>query len=88
MLYPCLPALITNNMKTKILSLLIAVFAATLTFAQQPKPTKVKGYTRKNGTYVQPSVRTKPNKTQRDNYSTRGNSNPYSGKKGTKKVKY
>ena len=44
---------------------------------------KVKGYTKKNGTYVMPSYRTSPNKTKLDNYSTKGNYNPYSAKKGT-----
>lgn len=46
---------------------------------------KTKPYIRKNGTYVKDSVKTKPNRTKADNYSTKGNSNPYSGIKGTKK---
>ena len=46
--------------------------------------TYVGGYTKKNGTYVAPHYRSSPNKTQRDNYSTYGNYNPYTGKKGTK----
>lgn len=36
----------------------------------------VRGYYRKNGTYVQPHVRTAPNSTITDNYSYRGNYNP------------
>ena len=44
----------------------------------------VKGYTTKSGKYVQPHYRSAPNKTQKDNYSTKGNVNPYTGKKGTK----
>lgn len=36
----------------------------------------VRGYYRKNGTYVQPHVRTAPNSTVTDNYSYRGNYNP------------
>jgi hypothetical protein len=47
--------------------------------------TRVKGYTKKNGTYVMPSYRTSPNKIKFDNFSTKGNYNPYSGKKGYKK---
>ena len=43
---------------------------------------RVKGYTRKNGTYVAPHYRTAPNSTNRDNFSTRGNSNPYTGRSG------
>jgi hypothetical protein len=44
----------------------------------------VHGYTKKNGTYVKPHHRTRPNKTKKDNWSTKGNVNPYTGKKGTK----
>jgi hypothetical protein len=48
-------------MKTKFFALLLATFAFTIAFAQ--KPQRVKGYTKKDGTYVAPSVRTKGNKT-------------------------
>jgi hypothetical protein len=49
---------------------------------------RAKGYIRKStGTYVAPSYRTKANRTQRDNYGTKGNVNPYTGKKGTKKAR-
>ena len=44
----------------------------------------VSGYTKHNGTYVKPSHATNPNGTKNDNYSTRGNTNPYTGKAGTK----
>ena len=43
----------------------------------------VSGYARKDGTYVQPHYQTNPNSTKLDNYSTQGNSNPYTGKAGT-----
>lgn len=43
----------------------------------------VNGYYRNNGTYVQPYQRTAPNNTMQDNYSTRGNVNPYTGQAGT-----
>lgn len=45
----------------------------------------VSGYTKKDGTYVAPSHATNPNGTKNDNYSTKGNTNPYTGKAGTKK---
>lgn len=48
-----------------------------------PKTNYVKGYTKKNGTYVQPYVRTQKNTTIIDNYSTKPNVNPYTGKVGT-----
>jgi hypothetical protein len=43
----------------------------------------VKGYYRSNGTYVQPHVRSSPNNTTSDNWSTKGNVNPHTGKQGT-----
>jgi hypothetical protein len=44
----------------------------------------VEGYTRRNGTYVQGHYQTNPNDTRNDNYSTRGNINPWTGEPGTK----
>ncbi len=46
--------------------------------------THVHGYTKKDGTYVAPHNRTSPNGTQRDNWSSKGNTNPYTGKEGTR----
>jgi hypothetical protein len=43
----------------------------------------VSGYTKKDGTYVQGHYKTERNNTKFDNYSTKGNTNPYTGKKGT-----
>ena len=42
----------------------------------------VDGYQRSDGTYVQGHYRTDPNDTRLDNYSTRGNTNPYTGEPG------
>lgn len=44
----------------------------------------VKGYTKKNGTYVRGHHRTAPNNTVNDNYSTYGNTNPYTGERGAR----
>lgn len=44
----------------------------------------VKGYFKKDGTYVEPHKRTAPNNRVDDNWSTVGNTNPYTGKPGTK----
>lgn len=44
----------------------------------------VRGYTTKNGTYVAPSHRTAPDSTRANNWSSRPNVNPYTGKIGTK----
>lgn len=43
----------------------------------------VNGYTKANGTYVAPHEKTAPNNTVNDNYSTKGNVNPYTGRAGT-----
>lgn len=43
----------------------------------------VRGHIRKDGTYVQPHQVTNRNSTKLDNYSTKGNVNPYTGKPGT-----
>ena len=46
----------------------------------------VKGHVKKNGTYVQPHRSTNPNHTQRDNWSSKPNVNPYTSKPGTKEA--
>lgn len=45
--------------------------------------TYVRGYTRKDGTYVQPHYRSAPDRSYNNNYSSQGNYNPYTGKQGT-----
>jgi hypothetical protein len=65
------------------------IFAALLTASLLCLPIfakTVRGYTKKNGTVVQPHQRTKGNRTETDNYSSKGNQNPYTGKKGSKKA--
>ena len=43
----------------------------------------VKPHITKDGTYVGGHHRTTPNSTRLDNYSTQGNTNPYTGQAGT-----
>ena len=65
----------------KIISVVfIIVFGFSNLFAQND--VYVNGYYRKNGTYVQPHFKTAPNNSMFDNYSTKGNFNPYTGKPG------
>ena len=54
----------------------------TVTSTVNHNTTTVSGYTRSNGTYVQSHVRTMPNNTNWDNFSTKGNSNPFTGSTG------
>ena len=69
-----------SNMKTLII---ILTFLIALTSNGQ---VHVKGYTKSNGTYVAPHVRSSPNSTPTDNYSYPGNTNPYTGKTATGNV--
>lgn len=48
------------------------------------RETYVAPHYRKDGTYVDGHMRTKPNHTEEDNWSTKGNYNPYTGKPGSK----
>ncbi|MBY4768946.1 hypothetical protein [Burkholderia ambifaria] len=48
----------------------------------------VNGYSRSDGTYVQPYHRTAPDGNPYNNYSTQGNVNPYSGQRGYKNPGY
>lgn len=58
-------------------------FLSVFTFAEA-RTVRVNGYYKPStGRYVAPSYRTSPNRYKSDNYSTKGNYNPYSGKKGT-----
>ena len=43
----------------------------------------VQGYYRSNGTYVQPYMRSSPDGNPYNNFSARGNVNPYTGQPGT-----
>lgn len=44
----------------------------------------IRAYTKSNGTYVGSSHATNPDATRNNNYSTKGNVNPYTEKLGTK----
>lgn len=50
-----------------------------------PGDVHVRGYYRKDGTYVAPHYRTAPDSSRSNNYSHKGNVNPYTGKRGTKR---
>jgi hypothetical protein len=46
--------------------------------------TSVKPHIRKNGTVVMPHVRTRPDGVRSNNWSSRPNVNPYTGKRGAR----
>ena len=71
-------------MKKLIASFLVAlaIFVGVAGMAEA-KTVRVKSYYKPStGKYVAPHYKTSPNKTRFDNYSTKGNYNPYTGKKG------
>lgn len=69
-------------MKKILSALLIISFLLAFAGSAFVRDIRVKGYYRSNGTYVQPHHRTSPDKSIWNNYSTKGNINPYTGRKG------
>jgi hypothetical protein len=59
------------------------VAASVIATAASGQSTTVRAHTRSDGTYVPSHQRTNPNSTKLDNWSTRGNVNPYNGRVGT-----
>lgn len=67
-------------MHLKLVSVLLLV--ATPAFAVGSH--SVRTYVTRRGTLVGSHRQTNPNRTKWDNWSTKGNVNPYTGKKGTR----
>ncbi len=70
----------------KKLIILVALFLGLMSFSSfaEARTTRVRGYYKPStGSYVAPHFKTTPNRTKFDNFSTKGNYNPYTGKKGT-----
>lgn len=67
-------------MKTILSAIAIVALTSTAATAQ----VQVKSHVRKDGTYVPAHTRSSPNSTTSDNWSTKGNTNPRTGKAGTK----
>ena len=69
----------------KLSMLALALLVTTSAFAQGNHV--VREHTTKNGTTVQQHRQTNPDSTQRNNWGSTGNVNPYTGKAGTKTPK-
>jgi len=69
-------------MKAKLLALIVLA-AFVLPFAADAA-TRVRGYTTKSGSYVAPHYRSSSDGARYNNWSTKGNVNPYTGKRGTR----
>lgn len=48
----------------------------------------VRGYLKNDGTYVEPHFRSSPNNYRYDNYSARGNVNPFTGERGSQRNEF
>lgn len=74
-------------MKKILLILGILLTSSTsLVFARGAGSVSVHGYTKSNGTYVSPHYRSASDHSFYNNWSTKGNINPYTGKTGTLKT--
>ncbi len=65
-------------------TLVVAIALSTIAGGAVAADHRVDGYTRKDGTYVQPHQQTNPNETRTDNYGSRPNVNPHTGKEGAR----
>lgn len=63
----------------KIITLAVVLMVSMTAFSQ----TRVNGYYRSNGTYVQSHSRSSRDNTNRNNWSTSGNTNPMTGSRGS-----
>ena len=71
-------------MKKILFALVLSLGFLTSFTSVEARTVRVNGYYKPStGTYVSPSYRTSPNSSKYDNYSTKGNYNPYSGRSGT-----
>ena len=68
-------------------SIVATIFLAVLLTLPAEAVEHVRGHIRKDGKYIAPHNRTTANNTQRDNWSSKGNTNPYTGKRGYKTAK-
>jgi len=67
----------------KIIFCLAIISSLVFTASVEAKTIKVKSYYKPTtGKYINSYFKTSPNKTKIDNYSTKNNYNPYTGKKG------
>ncbi len=68
----------------KLLLLLMFSLLVGATFSMAVADTYVRGYYRKDGTYVRPHYRSSPDSSYNNNWSVKPNVNPYTGKSGTR----
>jgi len=71
-------------MKKIFLVTVLLIGLLSFSASAEARVTRVRGYLKPStGRYVAPHYKTTPNRTKFDNFSTKGNYNPHTGKKGT-----
>jgi hypothetical protein len=71
--------------KFRILMIFMVMLLGLLPLQAEAQPNhRVRGYVTRGGVYVQPHRATNPDRSRLNNYSSRGNYNPYTGKVGTR----
>lgn len=75
---------IIKQMKKILILLVLLVVVLSFSTSAEARTTRVRGYFKSStGSYVAPHYKTTPNRSKFDNFSTKGNYNPFTGKKGT-----
>ncbi len=77
---------ICGTLKMLILGFALLSLLSSNTRNLSEAAVRVRGHLRKSGTYVYPHTRSHPDKSHLNNWSTKGNANPYTGKRGRKLV--
>lgn len=71
-------------MRKILATILVSLVLILVLFSSANAYTRVRGYYKPStGRYIEPHFRTSPNRTLFDNWSTKGNTNPFTGKRGT-----
>lgn len=70
----------------KIFMLILGLAMLLGSFNLASAAVHVRGYYKSNGTYVAPHYRSDPDGSAWNNWSTSGNINPYTGKRGTRRM--
>ncbi len=68
----------------KIVILLLIMGLLLISSKQASAYVRTRGYLKKSGTYVMPHFKSNSNSFKWDNWSSKGNTNPFTGKKGYK----
>ena len=68
-----------HKLKKVVIALVLSLIAALIFSTIADASVRVKGYYRKDGTYVQPHYRSNPDSNPYNNWSYPGNTNPYTG---------